>query len=272
MTTIRIVRLNQDGFTVIPNQTARDPRLTRRAKGLLLELLSHETGWNTSVVRLADAGREGQEAVRKMLAEIEEAGYLRRERHRDDAKRWRVVWVIHDLPDAGKPDTETEEYKNTKKKTVSRSDLTPVVPLSPEQAPARKRDEVFEAVCVACRIDWTQLTDTARGPVNRAVRELKAVGATPEAIFDRAWTFEIRYPDITITPMALAKHWPALAVGGNSATVAHRRTLLEIGEELRSERIRGAKDSGPPALDVPNWETDADGDDEDLDDRAVEAE
>lgn len=75
-----------------------------------------------------------------------------------------------------------------------------------------KRDELFEAVCRACRIDWTELTDTARGPLNRAVAQLRGVGATPAEVTLRATRWP--YDDDKLTPSGLAKHWPAL--GGST--------------------------------------------------------
>lgn len=68
-----------DHFTIIPNAWVRDPNLTRRARGLLAELLSHKEGWKVSTDSLWKAGTEGRDAVRKAVQELEDAGYLRRE-------------------------------------------------------------------------------------------------------------------------------------------------------------------------------------------------
>ena len=68
-----------DHFTIIPNAWVRDVDLSRRARGLLAELLSHREGWDVSIESLWRTGTEGREAVRKAVQELEEAGYLRRE-------------------------------------------------------------------------------------------------------------------------------------------------------------------------------------------------
>ncbi|WP_230670953.1 helix-turn-helix domain-containing protein [Rathayibacter sp. Leaf248] len=65
-------------FTLIPNAWARDPRLSRKAKGLLAELLSHRPGWKVSVRQLAKVGKEGRDAVYAAVAELVEHGYLER--------------------------------------------------------------------------------------------------------------------------------------------------------------------------------------------------
>ena len=73
-----------------------------------------------------------------------------------------------------------------------------------------KKDELFEAVAAACGIDWTNLTPTGRGPLNRAVKELRDIGVTPDQVEPRARAYRKTYPDAPLTPMALTKHWAAL--------------------------------------------------------------
>lgn len=68
-----------DHFTIIPNAWVRDPNLSRRARGLLAELLSHREGWDVSIESLWKVGTEGREAVRRAVKELEDAGYLHRQ-------------------------------------------------------------------------------------------------------------------------------------------------------------------------------------------------
>lgn len=79
--------LPQDHFTIVPNGWLRDARLSRRARGLLFELMSHEPGWETSAERLAKAGTEGVAALKAALKELEACGYLVRETTRDGRGR-----------------------------------------------------------------------------------------------------------------------------------------------------------------------------------------
>lgn len=69
----------ENHYTTIPNAWARDSRLTMRARGLLLQLLSHAPGWRVSVESLVRDNPEGHHAVRTALLELEEYGYLVRE-------------------------------------------------------------------------------------------------------------------------------------------------------------------------------------------------
>ena len=71
----------------------------------------------------------------------------------------------------------------------------------------RERDALFETVAEVCKIDWHELTDSARGSLNKAVAQIRAVKGTPEEVRARAARWGWQVP---LTPPALAKHWPAL--------------------------------------------------------------
>jgi DNA-binding transcriptional MocR family regulator len=82
---------------------------------------------------------------------------------------------------------------------------------TPPKESAKNRDEVFEAVAEACGHNLKSLTRTARGQLNKAVKELKEVEATVQQISGKAAAFRKQYPGMTLTPTALIKHWAALA-------------------------------------------------------------
>lgn len=72
-----------DHYTIISNAALRDERLTWKARGLLAYLLSMDTGWETSIRRLATVAPDGKSAVETALAELEALGYLERRQTRD---------------------------------------------------------------------------------------------------------------------------------------------------------------------------------------------
>lgn len=74
----------------------------------------------------------------------------------------------------------------------------------------RPKDEIFDALCLVCKINSAEVTKTGRGELNAAVKELKAVGATPREIIRRSVVWKQKYPEILVTPSALKKHWAAL--------------------------------------------------------------
>jgi hypothetical protein len=57
-------------------------------------------------------------------------------------------------------------------------------------------------------------SDLGRAPLNRAVKELRDIGVTPEQVQPRATAYRKTYPDAPLTPMALTKHWAALTPTG----------------------------------------------------------
>ena len=74
----------------------------------------------------------------------------------------------------------------------------------------RANDLLFDALVMVCKINPKALTSSARGAANRAIKELRQVGAEPEQIIQAASAYRLRYPDSAVTPSALAKHWPSL--------------------------------------------------------------
>lgn len=88
-------------FTQVFNKAARDKRLSRRARGLLLELLSHQDGFGVSIEGLVAQGPEGRDAIRAAIAELEKYGYLHRERERDPetGRLGDSVYAVTDMPE-----------------------------------------------------------------------------------------------------------------------------------------------------------------------------
>ena len=86
-----------DNYTIVPNEWARDVRLTRRARGLLVELLSHREGWEASILGLSRQGREGRDSVRAAVQELERYGYLERQQAFDAGGRFtRGTYILRD--------------------------------------------------------------------------------------------------------------------------------------------------------------------------------
>lgn len=96
---MQIIRGDHEShFTIISNQVMRDDRLSFRARGVHHYLLSFPTGWRIDSSTIARAGKEGRDAIRTALNELQEAGYLTRIREQDAQGRWRQVVVITEIP------------------------------------------------------------------------------------------------------------------------------------------------------------------------------
>lgn len=85
-------------FTVIQNRVIDDSRLSFKATGVLIYLLSKPDDWRTSTAQLARAKKEGIDAVRSAMTELEKAGYVRRRRFQDSAGRWQFETLVFDDP------------------------------------------------------------------------------------------------------------------------------------------------------------------------------
>ena len=116
--------LPQDHFTIVPNGWLRDARLSRRARGLLFELMSHEPGWETSAERLAKAGTEGVAALKAALKELEACGYLVRETTRDD--RGRLTGTRYIITDPSSSENASSE-PSAENRPKAESDVEPSV-------------------------------------------------------------------------------------------------------------------------------------------------
>ena len=71
-------------------------------------------------------------------------------------------------------------------------------------------DLLFEALASACKLDFTRLTRTERGRLNRAVKELREIGVEPSEIPVRAAAYRKTFPDCVMTPQAITGNWSLL--------------------------------------------------------------
>ena len=90
---------NKD-YTIMSNAHLKDTRLSLKAKGLLSYMLSLPDDWKFSTRGLVSHCREGADAVRVALKELEAAGYLRRTRIRSGNGSFaEEEWEIHEIPE-----------------------------------------------------------------------------------------------------------------------------------------------------------------------------
>ena len=73
---------HNDNYTTMSNRHLRDERLSLRAIGLMSKMLALPDDWDYTVAGLVSIVKEGRDAVRKALMELEAAGYLVREQGR----------------------------------------------------------------------------------------------------------------------------------------------------------------------------------------------
>lgn len=116
-------------FVQIPNAWLRDSRLSLKAIGLLAQLLTHSKGWSVSIRSLAIANGCGVDLIRSAVAELEAAGYLKRDQGRAERGRFgEATWITSepsDYPASGLPSSDYPSSVNpsTKKTIVKNTNL-----------------------------------------------------------------------------------------------------------------------------------------------------
>lgn len=121
-------------YVVIANVTARDARLSFRARGLLVMLLSMPGDWAISAASLAEDNPEGRDAIRTALRELRDAGYAKYVKERDERMRWRTRIEIFDTPQAEfsqvAPETDSQAPEEVNPQVAPETDFQ--APVSPE--------------------------------------------------------------------------------------------------------------------------------------------
>jgi biotin operon repressor len=97
-----------DHFTQIPNAWLRDSRISLGAKGLLAQLLSHAPGWRISQESLGRDNGIGRDAIRTLINELLDAGYLSRSEDRERNEKGYLAGYVYTTQD---PTAEpTQDY------------------------------------------------------------------------------------------------------------------------------------------------------------------
>jgi alkylhydroperoxidase/carboxymuconolactone decarboxylase family protein YurZ len=117
-------------FTTFANEILRDERLSYKARGILLELLSRPDNWRVSAEALAN-GKDGRDAVLSGLAELREVGYIVTTKRQEPNGQWVTESVVYDSPKLGFP--KSEKPKSEKPKSENPTPL--------EETRKKKREE-----------------------------------------------------------------------------------------------------------------------------------
>lgn len=111
--TIRRAR-RRSNFTIVNNNIINDERLSMKARGLLVYMLSKPDDWVFYETEITKAGPDGRDAIRSGIREIEQAGYLRRDPIKRDGngKFQSKDWLLYDTPQTENPRTENPSTEN----------------------------------------------------------------------------------------------------------------------------------------------------------------
>ena len=98
-------------YTVMSNYHLRDQNLSFKAKGLLSFMLSLPENWDYSLNGLVAVSKESIKAIRNILKELKENGYLVIEQDRGDKGYYKYNYIIYEVPidrikDKNNPDSQ----------------------------------------------------------------------------------------------------------------------------------------------------------------------
>lgn len=94
-------------FTVMCNHHLRNRNMSLRAKGLLSLMLSLPEECDYTLKGLARISMEGVDAIRTVIRELEELGYLERHRKRNEKGQLKdIEYIIHERPVVNKHESE----------------------------------------------------------------------------------------------------------------------------------------------------------------------
>lgn len=135
---MRIVRAARlDSYDIVPRELVRDTRLSFRAKGIAIRLLSNVDGFSMTSQDLAkQSPREGRDAVLAAMRELIQVGYMRHTKERLPNGQFRTVLMISDRPSFVGPQMPEQPSATSRPKQPEPDKPTPAGP-----APAKPEPE-----------------------------------------------------------------------------------------------------------------------------------
>lgn len=127
MSTIRVVK--NSNYSVINNTVINDSTLSWEAKGLAVYLLSKPDDWRINTNQLWNASANGHGTVKRILRELEEAGFLRRMRMR--APDGTFVWdhAVYETPQDAAAATDEDAIDTTDADAIGQTPLDGIRPM-----------------------------------------------------------------------------------------------------------------------------------------------
>lgn len=119
---MKVEKIRRKGFTVISNDVLNNTALSWKAKGLFAYLWSQSDLWDFYEVEVLKHSTDGRASLRTGLKELEEHGYLKRYRNRDDKGILRESkWILSEQPmfDFPKLDKPTLDYPTLDNRTLT---------------------------------------------------------------------------------------------------------------------------------------------------------
>lgn len=92
------LKKNLREYARIPNSLINNKEVSFKAKGLFAYIESKPDGWEFAINRIAYDTKDGKDSIRVGLLELEQAGYLKRQKYQNESGYWKTLYILTDIP------------------------------------------------------------------------------------------------------------------------------------------------------------------------------
>jgi hypothetical protein len=176
-----------------------------------------------SIGTLSDRMHKGERQVRRLMRELEEAGAVRVHPRYEGGQQGSNLYMVVShrtqmsmggvTDDSPTPDTGDSQNQSQENQSQTEEGV--------------KRDMLFESVAEVWMGSYNAdtITRSERGRINRALTELRRIGATPSEVITRGRVWVKKWPETPASPQALVRNWNALVP--RESRHAHEWTMLD---------------------------------------------
>jgi DNA-binding transcriptional regulator YhcF (GntR family) len=203
-------------FSIVPEWLI-DSGCTDKALRLYVVLARYADNENLTAFpsRATLARRMGchRASVDRAIEELIRLGAVSKQHRVEDGKYQSSLYTVRRLPPSRTHATtpvapmQRPPSHPCSKELEPKNENQELLAAKPPESVRRKTDNLFETVAKVCGITTTNLTRSSRGQLNKAVKELREIDATDEQVHATAKAYRQQYPNATLTPTALVKHW-----------------------------------------------------------------
>jgi len=119
-------------YGVIPNHLLNDSDISFKAKGIYAYIQSKPEDWDFSAERISRQTKEGLSSVKSALIELENKGYLNRNKYKNSKGFWEIEYVLFENPVVDNPPLDNpplenptlENRTNNSKQDYSKKDIS----------------------------------------------------------------------------------------------------------------------------------------------------
>ncbi len=94
-----IKRIKKRGFVIVDNKLARDKKLSLKAKGLMLFLLSLPDNWEIRISVLKNQMLEGRDSISSGINELVKGSYVRKTKYRKENGQFAIEYIVTEFPE-----------------------------------------------------------------------------------------------------------------------------------------------------------------------------